>query len=677
MALSFKINNTERNVRLGSLNVTKVINGRNSLRADVLDYEPTYGQTVVLRNDDNEVEFTGQIETVRASAINGTPIPAVKYSITCSDQMERATRETLTVAFGSETMFARLVYIFTYYMSGVTLDASNPTGPTLEARTYDHAVIADVFDDIAKMSGDYVWEIDENLVFRMYDTTDADGAPFDVIDGDGNHEGDITVERSRQNYKNRIVIKAGEAKTLEKTDGFTGNGSATAYTLTYPIVISPWPGYVTVNGTTETLGLSGDGAVWTLDPAAGTITRTSAVTTGHAISITYTAQFPIYRQADDAGEQSANGLREKVIPFTNIYDADEAQTEADNQLALHLVESTKISYTTRTAGLRPGQMQHITADDRDLDDDALITEVTVRNEANSQSLVYSVTAIAAGQISTWQDYYKTGGSGSRSSSGGGVGAIAGRASVSRWDGDAPQIGDVGIGVSGFASSPGAITFDRLSATNAWGLAVGSDGAGDFFGLANKVSGQWAFKVYETGGNTLAFCPPTGTSLAHWLGSSAGSSLRWAQLHIARGKIYEGGFSSGIGEWPTYTPSLVSVGGSPSIGTGGTLTGREMRVGNTGFFAFELTLGTSFSFGTGNVGITLPQTASANNRGAMDASATDTGVNGYPLIAKRASIGGAQVCGLFQWASPLAAITTTVPFTFASGDVISGAGWFEV
>lgn len=683
MTFTVTIDGNTRSLQAGTMSIALRANERATMNAQVYSatgsWRPDLNEEVVITAD-SVVIFGGYIETALEAGAGQQPIAAILTDITASDYNSIPSRKLVAEARPSETLKVRLQWLIDNHLDdyGVSLDAGQATGPTLEATAYAYESIDSILTGLATLAGpDYIWRIDFTKKLKVYSASGV-SAPFNVSVGSGHAIGDITVEPSRNGFANRVIVQAGTSRIVDKTDPFTGDGSTTAFTLRYPMVYTPTVGYgyVTYDGNSETLDLTGvAGAMWEYAPAANTITRDTAPANTKAISITYPAQFPIWVAAD-GGAAAADVVMIK-IDRPDVYDIDEAQAIADAELAARDTTTKTVSYSTKTAGLLPGQTQTITNSSRGLSAvSCVITEVTITNDIGPNYLRYAVKAIASGPITTWRNAFKTLGSSNTSTSLGGS-SIAVAASQGGWNGEAPQLGDVGMGVGGFLSSAAAMTYNRLSSTNAWGLAVGSDAYGDFFGLANKVTGEWAWKTYEISGSTLAFCPPTGTSMANWLGSSAGSSLRWAQLHIARGKIYEGGFTSGIGEWPTYTPSLVSVGGSPSIGTGGTLTGREMRVGNTGLFAFELTLGTSFSFGTGNVGITLPQTASANNRGDMGAFAIDTGTAGYPLIATRTTIGGAQVCGIYQWASPLAAITTTVPFTFASGDVISGAGWFEV
>src|SRR5678816_3593853 len=86
---------------------------------------------------------------------------------------------------------------------GVTLDASQVTGISLDEVTYDYRQITEVLNDIATLTG-FVWEIDYDKILRMYEPGTVD-APFDVITGDGHAIGDIRVDQgARTSYANPV-----------------------------------------------------------------------------------------------------------------------------------------------------------------------------------------------------------------------------------------------------------------------------------------------------------------------------------------------------------------------------------------------------------------------------------------------------------------------------------------
>jgi hypothetical protein len=122
-------------------------------------------------------------------------------------------------------------------------------------------------------------------------------------------------------------------------------------------------------------------------------------------------------------------------------------------------------------------------------------------------------------------------------------------------------------------------------------------------------------------------------------------------------------------WTSYTPALASL----TIGNG-SLQGSYMRLKNIVFFRALIIFGTTTSV-TGSVWIGTPtsfvMTAAGDHLGhgtAYDSSATQI----YPMMVIPAA---ASMIALMSVANPLAAVTATVPFTFAVSDQLGVAGWY--
>ncbi len=91
------------------------------------------------------------------------------------------------------------------------LDPDQVDGPSLPELVYTYSKLADVLGQFSTLSG-YVFEVDYDKILRMFSPGSL-AAPFNIAAGDGNIQGDVTVETSRitagQNYANRVIVKAG------------------------------------------------------------------------------------------------------------------------------------------------------------------------------------------------------------------------------------------------------------------------------------------------------------------------------------------------------------------------------------------------------------------------------------------------------------------------------------
>lgn len=132
-------------------------------------------------------------------------------------------------------------------------------------------------------------------------------------------------------------------------------------------------------------------------------------------------------------------------------------------------------------------------------------------------------------------------------------------------------------------------------------------------------------------------------------------------------------------WTTYGSgaSWTSSGVAPAIGNG-TWSGRYCQVNKLVDFSVKITMGTTTTYGTGTYRVALPVSMSTSNPGRFLVVVTDNSggttfhgvtytVSGTvaPIAIDNGTAGGA-----------VAAVTATVPFTFANLDTIEVVGRYE-
>lgn len=140
--------------------------------------------------------------------------------------------------------------------------------------------------------------------------------------------------------------------------------------------------------------------------------------------------------------------------------------------------------------------------------------------------------------------------------------------------------------------------------------------------------------------------------------------------------YLGG-GGGAAGWQAFTPTWSAATTPPALGNG-TLAGRYTQVGKTVHFSIVLTAGTTTTFGTGTFRLTLPVAPEDRRwRFLVDALDTSAGMNwggwgiwdqanGVVNIAVPATTAGNQDRGA----------SVTVPFAWATGDVLTISGTYE-
>jgi hypothetical protein len=137
--------------------------------------------------------------------------------------------------------------------------------------------------------------------------------------------------------------------------------------------------------------------------------------------------------------------------------------------------------------------------------------------------------------------------------------------------------------------------------------------------------------------------------------------------------------NGIGETSTFTPSITNF----TLGNG-TAVGRFVRVNKLVYFRVGISFGSTTSIGAGAKDLTLP--IAATNVATLDGLNIlvhyydlnlSIGVFNQPAICigtTAVRLGANNVAGTYESFTDL---SSTVPFTWATGDVLNIAGTYEV
>lgn len=411
MSFSVTVDAVAVSIQRGSLEISKVINRRDSLRAVVrsLDgsYRPATGKVIEVTHN-SIVVFAGIIESVLERRVPGklnavdSEIVAASYKTLFDDYFV-----TETVADGT-TLLAFLETLETNYFPdlGVTLAAGQATGPNLEAMDFREVSLATVFSELSRVTR-YVWDANEDLEFEMFLPT-ATPAPYNISTADKLIDGDMTVERKRRTA-NRVVVIFGGEGLKPYTQSFVGDGSTDTFDLDFEIA-GPIPytvsdgavGNAVVDYPTSTPGATESlagvdapaGFLWEYDPSGPTITRRSAAPPNlTTFAIRYLVAYPQTVEANDAAAQTADGrVRTKVFTATNVLSKSQAQALAVELLAIEVGEPIHVGFEVRAPGLRPGQVIDIDIDERDVDASFVIEGVTITNQRWLDDLEHFVSA---------------------------------------------------------------------------------------------------------------------------------------------------------------------------------------------------------------------------------------------------------------------------------------------
>ncbi len=149
---------------------------------------------------------------------------------------------------------------------------------------------------------------------------------------------------------------------------------------------------------------------------------------------------------------------------------------------------------------------------------------------------------------------------------------------------------------------------------------------------------------------------------------AGEVLTAAQLNEQIRDNLTAAFPLGVGAWTDYTPSLTNV-----TQGNGTVAARYAQFGTTVHFRFKLTFGSSTAF-TGSPEFTLPVTASEWIQVVGSGYAIDA--NGPNYLTHTYLASDTNFRNVLDSQASTAALNATVPFTWASGDILVCFGTYE-
>jgi hypothetical protein len=216
----------------------------------------------------------------------------------------------------------------------------------------------------------------------------------------------------------------------------------------------------------------------------------------------------------------------------------------------------------------------------------------------------------------------------------------------------------------------AVTYAKMQHVSAASRLLGrgsAGGAGDVEEVAPSnniwISGT-AISAVPSGGDTHVQFNDGGV-----FGAESGLTYdKTGDILSVVGGIKERSRSAAMGEWTSYAPTW--TGGSPSIGNG-TLTGRYMQIGKTVFFNIYLEAGGTTNFGGAAWEFSLPVSAD-ETKDAFGVYMLDSGTSHYRGVG---FINTTSTCTIAVDSGSL--VGPTVPFTWASGDVLRLSGSYSI
>ena len=421
MALSMTINgNAERAVAF-SLTINDNINAKSTAVFTLNTDSPIAVGQEVLIYDDAVLIFGGTIDNYRRSFIQGKGGSASRksYSINCVDFNQVADRRRIAATYEDETIDTIINDIVTTFLSGenITVGSISKGSLVISQAVFNYVSVSDAFNFIRDVAGgDLNWNIDYNKELTFFQRSDSSGDSLDdtlVLD--------MTLEVTRQDYRNSQLVRAGDSTTevqVKEVPSPKPDGESRTFTVRFPVATKPTIYVNDVAVPEADVGINGldankkwywskNSRQFTQDPAETTLPDTDT------LSISYQGLKPIIVQADNPAGQND---RANIEGGTGIYQRVDNQNDLDNRdAALEYANGLLVRYGTipRTVQITTrffrtaGQLIQVQSDNLEINEEFLITNVTITELDGCGQLVYNISGASGEDVGTWVEFFRS------------------------------------------------------------------------------------------------------------------------------------------------------------------------------------------------------------------------------------------------------------------------------
>jgi hypothetical protein len=303
--------------------------------------------------------------------------------------------------------------------TSLAVSTSIEDGPIVNEATFNYVPCSVCIDRLAEV-GQKWWNIDFYGLahFRARGALVASSA----IDGTVMEQEDaVGLDRAGPQYRNRQFMLGGEDQTSTQVETRIGDGTATAFTLSYPLAKVPTVEVKIGAGAfvAKTVGIKNVDTAkdwyWGAgDDVLAQDTGGVKLTSADILRVTYIGQFPLVYVAEDTSavmlNQSAEGgsttgYVDAVDKLNQTSTSAAAAQYAAGKLARYAQSGKALSFTTRQVGFRAGLIATVTFGPFALVLlDMLIEKVTAQDL--DYDIWYTLTLTAGPYNTSWIDFFQ-------------------------------------------------------------------------------------------------------------------------------------------------------------------------------------------------------------------------------------------------------------------------------
>jgi len=414
--LSIEIGGVDRTANLyhGSLLVSTAINARSVASVDLISedgaYRPEVGEKFEVY-DGATLIFSGTIDDLPEETLSGTS--AIKFAgVPAVDHHQIADRILVAEAYEGEAAGDIVTDIITKYLTldGITAGTIQ-SGITVSKAVFNYIPVSDCMDELSELTG-FQWQINPDKTLDFFDRATYTGAALT----EASDVNKIKVKRSRDQYRNRQYLRAGQDIAAETTLTFKGDGATQVFSLSLPAALEPT---IAVNGTPRTVGIRGleTGFDWYWQKNDKSISQeltADKLISTDTLSVTYRGYYPILIVADNTANiadrvsvEGGSGIYESMVKKTSI-DTKEAALEYTSGLLRRYGDLQKTVTVDSFVPYSAGQLVLVTLPSHDVNEQMLVSDVNISTVGASDDMrvLYKVKLVSGEAFGGWVNFFK-------------------------------------------------------------------------------------------------------------------------------------------------------------------------------------------------------------------------------------------------------------------------------
>lgn len=393
-------------LRYKGYSVNEELNARDTFSCQLLvpdsaGFSPLIGQEVILFDDGVRL-FAGSVDDLTVQLVIESNLTFKLYSIRAVDFNQCADRRLVADSYSGELAGEIVRDLIALYLAdeGVT-EGLIGDGPIVAKAVFPYVSVARALNDLAELSG-YTWNIDAYKQLSFF-------APTSFPSGLVFTSANATVRKvrhmqTRDQYRNKQYIRAGQDITLARVEQLKGDGASRTFLLSFPVAVTP---IVTINTSStaspKTVGVRqvDTGVAWYYqqgEPSVNQSSTEAVLTSTESVFINYQGFFPVVGLNDDSALQAARaaieggtGKYEDVQDNPEIDDANLAMDKAIALVRRYGSIDTEIVFETDEERLTVGNQINVNIAELNLTGLFLVTKISY-GQLHGDARRYQVTA---------------------------------------------------------------------------------------------------------------------------------------------------------------------------------------------------------------------------------------------------------------------------------------------